>query len=360
MNEVRNREAHDVHIAVAMSGGVDSSVAAALLVEAGFVVTGVMMRLWSNIPANQSSSDEAVAGASEVARWLGIPFELLDCRTHFKEVVVDDFLATYAGGQTPNPCIRCNPNIKFGYLLHQVLDHHADFLATGHYARIRHTQTGEYELLKGVDPVKDQSYMLQRLTQAQLAHAIFPLGGLTKKEVRQIALERGLPIFDRPESQDLCFLPGGDYRSFLEQHMPDAMQPGPIVDEAGNVLGRHQGLAGYTIGQRRGLGIAAAQPLYVLHLDVAANALVVGPADALGGNSLTASQANYISGEPPADPIRVEAKIRYRAQPVPALLTPMAGARFHLSFNQPLRDITPGQSAAIYQGERLLGGGIIE
>ena len=352
---------NEYHVVVAMSGGVDSSVAAALLVEAGYRVTGVMLELWADdADANQSSTGESVTCARDVAHHLGIPLQLLDCREPFKQEVVDDFVATYARGQTPNPCIRCNPTIKFGYLLAQALAMGADALATGHYARVRQTEAGGYQLLKGADAVKDQSYMLQRLNQAQVARARFPLGELTKADVRRIARERGLPLFDRPESQDLCFLPGGDYRGFLSRHMPPAMTTGPIVDSRGNVLGQHTGLAGYTIGQRRGLGIAAAEALYVLRLDVASNSLVVGPAEALGRDTLTAGQTNYISGRPPADPTRVEAKIRYRARPALALLTPLADDRLHLAFDQPLRDITPGQSVGFYQGEVLLGGGIIE
>ena len=361
MNEVAYNRKREIHVFVAMSGGVDSSVAAALLVDAGYRVTGVLLELWADeMAANQSSTGEAVAGARDVARRLDIPFELLDCRARFKQEVVDDFVATYARGQTPNPCIRCNPTIKFGYLLTEALANHADFLATGHYARIRRTEAGAYQLLKGVDPVKDQSYMLQRLNQVQLARALFPLGELTKSDVRRIARERGLPIFDRPESQDLCFLPGGDYRGFLSRHMPSAMRPGPIADTRGNILGQHLGLAGYTIGQRRGLGIAAPEPLYVVRLDVAANTLVVGPAEALGRDTLTAGHTSYISGRPPASPTPVQAKIRYTTLPTPALLTPLPDSRAHVSFDHPLRDITPGQSVAFYQGELLLGGGIIE
>ena len=347
-------------VVVAMSGGVDSSLAAALLLDAGYRVTGVMLDLWIDEAADQGRAQAAQADARRVADHLGIPFRLLDARAIFKSRVVDDFIATYTQGETPNPCIVCNPAVKFGFLLDEALAVGAAFLATGHYARIQRLDDGELRLLKGVDLRKDQSYMLQRLTQRQLAHALFPLGDLTKAEVRRLARDRALQVVDRPESQDLCFLPGGDYRAFLSRHAPAAMTPGPIVDQDGRVLGRHTGLGGYTIGQRQGLGVAAAHPLYVIRVDAPANALVVGPAEALGRDRLTARDVNYVSGAPPTTPATVEAKIRYKANPAPAELTPLPDRRAELVFAHALRDVTPGQSVAFYQGDVLLGGGFIE
>lgn len=360
MGNLPQPENPNTHVVVAMSGGVDSSLAAALLLDAGYRVTGVMLDLWVDAEADHSRAQAAQADARRVADHLGMPFHLLDARAAFKHLVVDDFVATYAAGRTPNPCIACNPGVKFGVLLDEALALGAAFLATGHYARIQRMEDGELRLLMGVDPSKDQSYMLQRLTQRQLLHALFPLGELTKAQVRGMARARHLPVVDRPESQDLCFLPDGDYRAFLCRHAPVAMTPGPIVDPDGRVLGRHTGLGGYTIGQRQGLGIAAPHPLYVVRVDAPANALVVGPAQVLGRNRLTAHRVNYISGRPPASNVAVEAKIRYKATPVPAQLVPQPDGSAELVFARDLRDITPGQSVAFYQGEVLLGGGYIE
>jgi tRNA-specific 2-thiouridylase len=233
-------------------------------------------------------------------------------------------------------------------------------LATGHYVRVQPGADGQIQLLKGRDPAKDQSYVLFTLTQERLAHVLFPLGSYTKEEIRRIAQAKGLPVFNRPDSQDLCFLGAGDYRAFLQRRAPQVVQPGPIVTSSGQVLGQHQGLAFYTIGQRKGLGIAAPEPLYVLNMDSATNTLIVGPVTELGQSELTAGQVNYISGQPPVAPQTVTAKIRYQAREVEARLTPLPAQRVRLNFNTPLRDITPGQAAVFYTGDQLLGGGIIE
>lgn len=352
-------------VVIAMSGGVDSSVAAALLVEQGYEVVGVMLRLWAETrpgepSTNRCCSSEAVEDARHVAHILGIPFYLLNAERPFKDQVVDRFIAGYAAGVTPNPCLYCNRHIRFGRLLNYALGIGASALATGHYARVRRSADGTYQLLRGVDRRKDQSYVLHVLTQRELAHLRFPLGELTKAEVRERAHQLGLPVAEKAESQELCFVADGDYRRFLQQWAPDAVRPGPIVNRRGEVLGRHEGLPFYTIGQRRGLGIAGREPLYVMALDPERNAVVVGTRDELGRDELTAAQVNWISGAPPDAEIAVMARIRYKGADVPARVRPLPEGRVHVRFEQPLRDITPGQAVVFYDGDICLGGGIIE
>lgn len=347
-------------VVVAMSGGVDSSTAAALLLERGYEVIGTMMRLWAEKGpgTNRCCSAEAMEGARRVCELLGIPFHFVDYEREFKSYVVDYFVREYARGRTPNPCLACNSHIKFDLLLHHALDMGAEYLATGHYARVRQTDS-ECQLLKGVDPDKDQSYFLYMLGQEELAHLLFPLGEYTKEEVRAMAMERKLPVAERMESQDLCFVADGDYRRFLKERAPEALRPGPIVDMSRHIIGQHKGLPFYTIGQREGLGIATPQALYVLKIDVESNALVVGTADELGRQALVAGEVNFVSGQAPEGPLEVAAKIRRQAVEVPATLIPLDESRIALRFAQPLRDITPGQGVVFYQGEVVLGGGII-
>lgn len=349
-------------VVVAMSGGVDSSMAAALLLEQGYEVIGIMLRLWAEAgpAANRCCTPDAVADAGRVADVLDIPFYVRDYKEIFKTTIVDYFTQTYARALTPNPCLFCNQKIRFGRLLEEALALDADYLATGHYARLRPTKDGGLELLRGIDPAKDQSYALHRLDQAQLANALFPLGEYTKSQVRDMARTRRLPVSGRAESQDLCFLGNGDYREFLARHAAGAARPGPILDTGGRRLGQHRGLPFYTVGQRKGLGIAAPQPLYVLALERERNALIVGTADELGRQELNAADVNYVSGRPPAGPLPITAKIRYQAQEALATLTPRPAARARVDFHQPQRDITPGQGVAFYQGEVVLGGGIIQ
>jgi tRNA-uridine 2-sulfurtransferase len=350
-------------VVVAMSGGVDSSLAAAMLLEQGYEVIGIMLRLWAEAgpAANRCCTPDAVADARRVADLLGIPFYVRDYKEIFKKTVVDFFTETYARGLTPNPCLLCNRQIRFGHLLDEALALDAGYLATGHYARVRRTASGEYQLLKGIDPAKDQSYVLHRLGQAQLAHALFPIGEYTKPEVRAVARARGLPVSDRPDSQDLCFLGNGDYRDFFSRHAPRVAQPGPILDTAGRKLGEHRGLPYYTVGQRKGLAIAARRPLYVLALDTTRNAVVVGMAEELGRRELTAIDVTYVGGRSPEEALPVTAKIRYKAPEAAATLMPLppAGRRVRVQFDEPLRDITPGQGVVFYQGEVVLGGGTI-
>lgn len=346
-----------------MSGGVDSSAAALLLSEQGYEVIGVMMRLWAESDAdglarNRCCSPEAVDDARQVADQLGIRFYLVDHARPFKEFVVDYFIREYARGRTPNPCLVCNRHIKFGRLLTQARTLGAEYLATGHYARIRRAK-GQSQLLRARDAKKDQSYALYMLGQTELFHTVFPVGDYDKDEVRSMAAGRNLGVADRPESQDLCFLADGDYRRFLREHAPHVLTPGPVVDRDGRVLGMHEGLAFYTVGQRRGLGIRAAHPLYVLALDAARNTLVVGSAEQLGQCELVAEDVSYVSGEPPQEPMKVTAKIRYQAHEAPAHWIPLHNGRARVVFNCPQRDVSPGQGVVAYQGEALVGGGII-
>lgn len=350
------------YIAIAMSGGVDSSVAAALLLQQGYQVIGLMLHLWNEPGAettNRCCTPDDMTLARRVAAQLDIPFYTLDARQMFYDTVVQSLLDGYAKNITPNPCLTCNRQLRWGFLLQQALSLGTDALATGHYARLQQDENGLVQLLRATDQHKDQSYVLHLLDQQQLQHTILPLGGYTKSQVRQIARQLGLPVSERPDSQDLCFLGQSDLGTFLLRHAPQTAKPGPILDQDGRQLGEHRGLAFYTIGQRKGLGIAAPQPLYVLMKDPHQNALIVGVEDALGRSALCARQANWIAGQPPPVPFRAQVKIRYKASEAWGWVTPEADDTFRIQFEHPLRDITPGQSAVIYDGETCLGGGII-
>lgn len=350
-------------VVIAMSGGVDSSVAAALLVQQGYDVTGMMLRLWSEEGTtgdNRCCTPDAMAQARRIAALIGIPFYALDARELFRHEVVDPFIREYVRGVTPNPCLLCNRKVRWGFLLDHARAMGADFLATGHYARIRRIADGSVELLKGLDEHKDQSYVLSVLNQNQLQHTLYPLGEMTKPEVRQLARDLNLPVAERPESQDLCFLADGDYRRFLRDQAPGQIMPGPIVNTQGMVLGEHQGLANYTIGQRKGLGVPSLTPLYVIGKDLATNTLRVGEVTDLGGRLLIANQVNWVSGQTPAAPLSMTVKIRYKAVELPAWIYPLEGERARVALDSPARDITPGQRAVFYQGEVCLGGGTIE
>jgi tRNA-specific 2-thiouridylase len=346
-----------------MSGGVDSSVAAARLVQEGYRVVGMMLRLWSEPgleAANRCCTPEAMSLARRVAAQLEIPFYAVDVRQAFHAQIVQPFIDGYTQGLTPNPCLSCNRQVRFGLLLQQAQALGAAYLATGHYARLRRMEQGQVQLLTGLDGEKDQSYALSMLRQAQLSQALFPIGELAKPQVRHLAREFNLPVAERADSQDLCFLAGEDYREFLLRHAPQAAAPGPIEDLGGRRLGQHQGLAFYTIGQRKGLGLAASHPFYVLAKDLASNTLIVGPAEQLGWRELVAAQVNWISGAAPPGPLPVQVKIRYKARLADAVLAPLEGGRVHMRFSAPLRDVTPGQAAVFYDGEVCLGGAIIE
>ncbi|MDW8279102.1 MAG: tRNA 2-thiouridine(34) synthase MnmA [Anaerolineales bacterium] len=349
-------------IVVAMSGGVDSSVAAALLKREGYEVIGMMLRLWSEPgkeDSNRCCTPDSMAMARRVAAKLDIPFYAVDAKEIFRNTVVEYFLQGYARGETPNPCLVCNRHIRWEFLFDHALAMGADFMATGHYVRLRR-EGAKTQLLKGVDATKDQSYVLHVLTQDKLARALFPVGEYAKSEIRALAEQMGLAAARRPDSQDLCFLAGEDYRNFLQRNAPQVNRPGKIVARDGRVLGEHNGLANYTIGQRKGLNLASSIPLYVLEKRAAENVLVVGPAEALGTQELLAVNVNWTSGESPTEPFRAMVKSRYTARETPGLVTPLDnGNRVSVRFDVPQRDITPGQAAVFYEGDLVLGGGLI-
>ncbi|MDX9991167.1 MAG: tRNA 2-thiouridine(34) synthase MnmA [Anaerolineales bacterium] len=351
------------HVVVAMSGGVDSSVAAVLLKEQGYQVTGMMLRLWSEPgkeDSNRCCTPDSMSQARRVAARLDIPFYALDAKEIFRKTVVQSFLEGYAQAQTPNPCLVCNRLIRWEFLLNHALALGADFMATGHYVRLRMAENGARHLLRAVDPAKDQSYVLSILNQSQLQKALFPIGDYPKAEIRRIAGEHGLAVAKRPDSQDLCFLAGEDYRNFLKRNAPEILKAGEIVNRGGQVLGQHDGLANYTIGQRKGLGLASAIPLYVLGKSAADNRLIVGPQEQLGARALLASVTNWQSGPAPSAPFRAQIKTRYTAQPAWGLVTPHENRdQASVLFDEPQRDITPGQAAVFYDGDQVLGGGII-
>lgn len=335
----------------------DSAVAAALLMEAGYAVAGVTFSLEAGeLPPEKG----AAAGALRIAAALGIPCTVVDLREQFEAAVVDYFAGEYSRGRTPNPCVICNRKIKFTALLEKALKSATPHIATGHYARRTYCpRKGRHLLKKGLDGAKDQSYMLYNLTQEQLARTLFPLGGLTKEEVRGKAREL-IPIAaDQTESQEICFIPGNDYRPFLERRGIEA-KPGPFVDRSGRVLGRHRGIPFYTVGQRRGLGLRSPEPLYVLEIGAAENTIVVGARDGLYRSAADLEQLNLVALAALEGEESVMVKIRYRAPAVPARLLPLPGgegARLH--FDQPQPAVTPGQAAVFYRGDLVLGGGLI-
>jgi len=351
-----------------MSGGVDSSVAAALLVEADHDCVGVTMRVWGRSDGTEPVSrfgsccgSEAVDDARRVAERLGIPYYVLSMADEFDRAVIAQFADGYAGGRTPVPCVACNTDLKFGSLLARARAWDAAGVATGHYARVeRDAAAGRFTLWRARDRRKDQSDFLWPLTQAQLAAARFPIGELTKPEVRDYARRLGLVTADKPDSQEICFVPDGDYRSFLRRRDPDVFRPGAIVDLAGRPVGRHGGVAGFTIGQRRGLGLATARPLYVVDLDPETDRVTVGDAADLERQELVASHVNFIAGDAPSEPLRVRARIRHNHEPAPATVRALEDGRAAVVFDEPQRAITPGQSCVWYDGDRVVGGGVIE
>jgi tRNA-specific 2-thiouridylase len=351
-------------VVVAMSGGVDSSVAAALLKKEGYQVIGITMQLW---PADKSGDrfggccgTSAVEDAKKVAYKLGIPHYVMDFRDIFAQKVIADFCREYSSGRTPNPCIRCNRYIKFDALLEKARGLGADFIATGHHARVEKDKTtGRYLLRKGIDREKDQSYFLYALTQEQLSHTLFPVGNFTKEQVRKIARELTLPVADKPGSQEICFIPDDNYVEFLKDYIPRAAEPGPILNEQGNIVGHHQGILFYTIGQRKGLRIAAKGPLYVIDIKPERNAIVVGSKEKAFGDELIADNLNWVNIARLTQSITVKAKIRYRHPEAEATVTPIDDDRIYVKFTEPQLAIAPGQAIVFYDGDIVIGGGTI-
>lgn len=355
-------------IIVAMSGGVDSSVAAALLKKQGYDVTGVFMHFWAEEPkdgiplndfVNRCCSLEAEKMAHRVCDILKVPFYSINIAAEFKKEVVDYFLAEFRSGRTPNPCIICNKEIKFKLLLRKAQELGADFIATGHYAR-KEFKKGLWELLKAKDSNKDQSYFLYNITQEQLSHYFFPIGDYFKSDVRKLAKKFNLPTADRPESQEICFIADNDIRRFLKDHLK--LTPGDIVDTAGKIIGRHEGLPLFTIGQRHGLGIGGGKPYYVASLDYGQNRLIVvsdSNDKELYKKVLIARDINWVSGKTPKFPFKCQATVRYRHKPEGATIE-AAGDNVKVSFASPQRAITCGQSAVFYKGNEVLGGGVID
>ncbi len=348
-------------VMIALSGGVDSAVAAALLVRQGYNVQGVTLHLWSEAGCEQENrccTPETRQLAQNLCRRLEIPFNVLDTTDVFRSKVVQRFLDGFAKGETPNPCIFCNQDIKWGFLHSYARSAGADFIATGHYARINKAEDGKVELWRAADHTKDQTYFLARLNQVQLTHTIFPLGDLYKEQVYQMAAEMDLPSADQPESQDLCFLGGVDFQDFIQKYQPELAKPGPVINTSGEIIGEHQGLASYTIGQRKSLP-PVGSPIYVLKKDLINNTLQVGSKDDLGTQHLIAKDIHWISGQPPDDPFSADVKIRSGANPVKANVRLETSTQAVVRFEKPLYGVAPGQFVAFYSGERVLGGGDI-
>ena len=340
---------------IAMSGGVDSSVAAYLMQQSGYDCIGTTMRLWE-----QSQTEESLADARKVANRLHIPFHVMDATTQFREMVVDSFVSTYEDGHTPNPCITCNRCIKFDVLLQQALDMGCTYMVTGHYAKIRRDpDTGRYLLHKAEDQAKDQTYFLACLNQHQLSHTKLPLGELTKDQVRTIAEEQGFLNARKRDSQDICFIPDGDFVSFIKNYTGKNYPAGNFLDLNGKVVGRHQGAFAYTLGQRKGLGIALGEPAYVCAKDMAANTVTVGPNEALFAKALRADNWNWLPFPQLSEPIRVTAKARYRHAEQPATVYPEENGFARVEFDEPQRAMTPGQSVVLYNADIVVGSGTI-
>lgn len=354
-------------VAVAMSGGVDSSVTAALLKEQGYDVTGITMQVW---PLDEFADEvsrfggccslAAVEDARSVARKIGIDHYVLNFRKVFEKTVIDDFISEYQKGRTPNPCIRCNQHVKFKALLTKALGIDRDYLATGHYARVKYdNKLRRFNLLRGIDSDKDQSYVLYVLTQSQLEHLLLPLGEYKKNEIREIARDMDLPVAEKEESQEICFIPSRSYADYIAEKIPESVKPGDIVDSKGKVIGEHKGLIYYTCGQRKGLGITSDRPLYVIEIDKDNNRIVVGQEEELFGNSLIADEINLISVEKIEGKIKSDVQIRYNALAQKAKIT-MKNNIVKVVFDKPQKAITAGQAAVFYEEDKVIGGGTIE
>lgn len=352
-------------VVVAMSGGVDSSTAAWILKEKGFEVIGATMcigvrdRAQGEVARCCGLSD--IEDARRVSLQVGIPFYVFEMREEFEREVIDYFCSEYEKGRTPNPCILCNEKMKFGSFLTRALEMGADYVATGHYARLDLDQDrGGYILRKGIDRGKDQSYVLFSLKQDQLGHTLFPLGEMRKEEVRKIAHDQGLRVHDKPESQEVCFIPDRSYHSFLKERLRQKVEPGPILDRKGRILGKHKGIPFYTVGQRRGLRMPAEKPFYVVGIDKAKNAIIVGEEDEVYGDTFTVNSVNWIQSPETVWPIPCNVQIRYNHPGAEALLSLRGEGELVVRFRSPQKAITPGQAAVFYDGDRVIGGGWIE
>jgi tRNA-specific 2-thiouridylase len=364
-----------VRVLIAMSGGVDSSVAAALLKEQGYDVVGVTMRLYDEGHGTRSESPErdsvmslggrgccgssGARDAARVAAKLGFPHYTLDFRQEFEASVIEDFCSEYGRARTPNPCLRCNEVLKFTELLGRAAQLGAELIATGHYARISQGESGMWQLRRGVDAGKDQSYFLYAMTQDQLSRVLMPVGGYTKTEVREMARKLDLPVAEKPESQDICFVPDNDYEAFLRRRRPELFRPGPVLDLSGSELGRHEGIAGFTVGQRKGLGLAFGERRYVIRLDPEKNAVVLGTEAEARGRVVEAGDARWVSGRVPVEPFRALASVRYQSKGGDALVEPLGDGRVRVTYDEPQWAPTPGQAVVFWQGDVVLGGATI-
>ncbi len=353
-------------VVIGMSGGVDSSVAAYILKEQGYDVIGVTMQIWQDMDSDRKEREggccslSAVDDARRVSEQLDIPYYVMNFKDIFEKKVIDYFVESYQKGITPNPCIACNRYVKFEELLRRALALEADYVATGHYAKIEYDKkTNRYLLKKSVTEEKDQTYALYNLTQFQLAHTLMPLGYYDKATTRKIASEIGLKIATKPDSQEICFVEDDDYGRFIEERLQEKAKPGQFVDLKGSVLGQHKGILHYTIGQRKGLGIALGKPMYVVEINAEKNQVVLGEAQDVFSSTMTVDDVNLISIESLTEPIEAKVKIRYNSKEVPAIIKPMDGGKAQVDFYNPARAITPGQAAVFYDGDIVIGGGTI-